>query len=456
MDSLKKIQDFIILAIVLIGVVVVGYIIDPKNFLLVGVNPHPFVVIGVLFAAAYGIKKTLISSLIIVSLFFVLLHLQVDYQEVESLLEIHFLTTPLTVIFLSLLVGELKQRSLDRVSKGFERIGEMNSLIDSLKMDNGLQKSELEELKLRLVSKVDTVSKLYKIANDLNVIDKDLLYSNFLTILKQNVGVNSAVLFRVDSDLNEIEKKFFIGSQCEELKKTQNFKKIDDQLLSKVIESGKIETVGDGILNDLDDEKGLQSLIACPIYVNDELYALLGVYEIPFLKYIPSNFRLIDVLCRWLGKSIERSVEFSKISSQSAIDLTYGIWKYDQFVERLKEEFDQAKEYGLPLSIAKLKVNGFQDLDDIKKIPIKKVLADIADTHSRKMDFVGLNKDANSLLVIILDKEKNAVEFCGKVKEEFDGFGLKEGESLELLTGVTTINNKMINPEELWDSIPKL
>jgi len=427
MKDWKFAKDMFLIATIILITAGLFYLNNKENPAMLGFTPHPFFVISILIAAFYGFRHSVFSSTFSTGLYFILLHTQIDYDEVESIVGFEYISMPLSMIFISMLVGELKQRTIRDLGDANKEILEKDTLIDNLERKIDIGNKEVGELKQRLVSKLETMEEIYDIGLGLYKNNIDELFPNFLVILHKHLGVEGASIYiKSKSKLNDGKFKLAKGFPfSDEFPIQINSFSTDDILFRKAFKNQKLMTVRDVSSKEEFEAWGKQTVISVPVVVGNEVHAIVNIHNIPFLKYTPTTFKKLELLVRWLSQSLQYAMNYEGYSKYSVLDETLHIYKNDYFHERLEEELVEADKYNTPLSVVKLSVEKFETVSEVKKVPYKKILSDVCLRMTRRRDCVAEGDSESEFLLIIPNlNEKGGEEFKKRIEGEIKKFNL--------------------------------
>lgn len=425
MKNLGQTKDFFLIALIVLAVTGLFYLNNNENPAMLGFTPHPYFVISILIAAFYGFRVSIFTSLFSAGLYFLLLNSQLDYDEVETILDFEFISMPLSMVFISILVGELKQRTIRDLSEANLKVEEKEMVIESSQRRMDVADQELSEMKQRLVSKLETLEEVYDIGLGLFRNNIDELFPNFLVILHKHLDVEGASIYiRANSDLNDGNFKLAKGFPfTDEFEEVVNAFSTTDLLFRNAYKEKKLVTIKDVTNKDEYESWAKQTILSMPVVVAGEIHAIVNIHKIPFLKYTPTSFKKFKLLVQWLGHSLQYALNYEGYSKYSILDETLHIFKNDYFIERLQEEMQSSEKIESPLSILKIKIQNYNDISEIKKIPYRKLISDACLRMTRRRDCVaeGLSEDEFLLSIPNLD-QKGTIVFKERIQQELGRF----------------------------------
>jgi len=389
---------FIYLALVSVAMVYAA-IFDPYNLSLYGYEPHPLLLITVILSSYRGLLFAVLGSLFSSTLYLLLIHFQVDYEVVETIFTWSYFSLPATIFFLSIFVGIIRQTTHDRY-KGFVET-DKNREIMLTNLEKNQKKIEIEnrELKERLVTKEDSIQSLFTISQKMTEIDRSILFDNFFEVLKDHAHVAQSEIFEVVQDKITSSKGHF-GVDESLLNKI-----LEDELISKCIATKQMKSLLD---IDLQGNSKYQVVLAVPLYFEDRLWGILAVYEIPFLKYVPTTFKMIDIYGKWLSQSLTKVDAFNIMEDHVFFDSEFHIFKHEHYLARLAEEIEQAQSYKIKFTVLKLEISNWNNLSVGKRKLHKKIIVESLRKVSKKMDIIALGKAENEIEVLVLGSHERA------------------------------------------------
>lgn len=390
-----------LLVCVLILIAVDVYLI-PNDFAFMEIRPNPYLVLSIIFASLYGLSMSFIASLLTGGAYLVSVHMNLNYEEVESLIDMAYLSTPISILALSVILGELSDRRQRRIRSLQKELSDLGKMEELTRKKTSEQGKEITELRKRLVSRLDTTRSLFETARSFHSLEEEELLAN-LKLALQKLYKTSAVEL-IDVSETRIPE---LGS-----------------LSRKAIRLRQQVT-----LVDLLKEKDLAGSVslALPIILDEEVEYLVEVSEIPFLEYIPSNFRISEIYGQWIASSLGFGRRYRRSERQSIWNEELKVHRYHYFEERIGEEFSRSRTYMLPLSILRVKLTHDEGVPPSKFFVIQKLFTGVASRGIRKLDFISEGSSPGEFLVVmpVSDRSK-ALEVWGPIEAEFSRIGLSQ------------------------------
>lgn len=363
------------------GLLILGlidYFLMKGSFAYLALNPNPYLLLAVVLAAIYGLRFSLIASAVSSVVFLLTVHFNLNYEEVETMMDFHYLSTPILLSITSIVIGELKQRNIDQRKNLIHDMDGLRKNLTFLQNKESIQEKEITELKRRLVSKLETARSFHEIAISFHSLDESTLVENFKTALQRLFKTNSVVVEKI----------------------TAATPPPVDTLSREALRKKKTVSLQAGTVSDAFSDGGDIILMAIPIVIEDQVEYLVRISGIPFLEYIPSNFKVSEIYTSWIGSSIVHGRSFWKSERKNIWNEDLQIYQYNHFLDRLSEEFDRSRAFMLPLSVVKLELSSLKGLSTPKKLMIRKLVSGVIIKTIRKLDYVSEGENEETFYVV--------------------------------------------------------
>ena len=356
---MKKILDyiqnhFLFTVLIILGFnLIFGHYFHQKNIIFHEADVNPLLVSAYIIAAYYGFQISLITGLIYSATYIFILHRETDFSNIETINTIHHLTVPISIIIFTPIIGQLKQLSLNRIQKLEQQMAENKKANKILKESQDLKEREIQDLKKKLVSKLDTVNSLYNDSKLFSTMNEDELIFNYFETLKEVTHIDSAILFKKDNkgDFNVCLKS---GGHPEVLTPHKDLK--HHIIIKKAMNDKKIKTLLDLNQEELLHEKKI--LLCRPITNQEnEVMFILVVLEMNFINYTYSNFKLIDIYSEWVTNSLHI---IKKATNHEETELISPSWRTysKKYCEKICQNiFELSDRLNLPTELLKVEVH---------------------------------------------------------------------------------------------------
>lgn len=413
MKKNKVISDIIIYLVLVSVTVAYAGIFDPYNLALYGYEPHPLLLITVILSSYRGLLFSVLGSLFSSVLYLLLIHFQVDYEVVESIFTWSYFSLPTSIFFLSIFVGLIRQTTHDRY-KGFVE-SDKNREIMLTNIEKNQKKMEVEnrELKERLVTKEDSIQSLFTISQKMTELDRTILFENFFDVLREHAHVTKCELF--DVSLGKIvSSKGYLGIENSYFNSIQN-----DELISKAMSSKQMKSL---LELELAPGANHKVVLAVPLIFDNSIWGILAIYEIPFLKFVPTTFKMIEIYGKWLSQSLTKVNAFNTLEDHVFFDSEFHIYKYEHYLERLKEEVEQAQNYNFKFTVLKLEVAHWDELSTGKRKLHKKIIIEAIRKVTKKMDVLSMGNKEREIEILILGSHERALGIVSQTRQQLDQY----------------------------------
>jgi hypothetical protein len=407
-----KTQKIITYIIVPLGLLLIGYTTETKNLALFNVSPHPYLFLSIILSAYYGLRFSLILAPVLATQYMILLHLQTDYEAIESIFTLEYLSLPLTMIILSSIIGEFKTRSNIKLTELTQENEESDLLSTNLINKVKFLNKESFELKKQLVNKLDTTTSIFNTVKKLNILDQEKLEENYKNILLKQAHAEEVIIYKYNFE----SKSYSSDDNGIHLEFTENT--VSDKIINNAIKTKKIATVEDIYSEKLHIETS-DSLVAVPLIIDDVIHSIVSITKMPFLKYTPNNFSLIDLYSDWYVESIVHSNNFNELSSNSIFNSNLNIYTYNFFIERSLEEIDSAKRNKSDFTIISLDLINASQLSPTKLKHYRKIISTVIHSNTRKMDCITEGETKNLFYILVSStKEEIINKIISKISKD--------------------------------------
>jgi GGDEF domain-containing protein len=359
--------------------------VNPSNPAFYGIESNPYFSLAIIFSAYYGLGLGVLTALLTSFFYLAVLYFSLELAHFEFLFEVKFMKFPILLIITCPLVGEIASYYLRKIESSEKQKTDFLKLKGKLEGDIDKITKQNNELKVRVTGKLDTTNLIYKSSKVLNTNDRELLGAGYMSIVKDILQCSDIAIYtRAKNGTFQL----FLS----EKKSVNHFPELldpnkanSDELVELVFKQRKLVTIKDLTYDQQTEEQGIK--IVAPIQSGEEILGVAVIGGIPFLKYIPSNFKIIDIYSKWYGESLDKITDYEEIQEKSIINERYGIFKYKYFMDRLEEEFEEAKRYNLSVSIFRVSMD-VSNLNPGQQEAVKKLVVEVCKKSTRRMDCV--------------------------------------------------------------------
>lgn len=396
-----------------------GVYLSPDNWSFFGQSPQPYLITSIMLSSLYGFTFALNFSLVSGVQYLILLHLQTDYEVVDSLLTLKYLSFPISNMLFSVILGEIRTRANNRIKDHTKKVDELTTSTKNLSQKLNLLTSESHDLKKRLVNKLETFKSALGMTKGFQSFKREELSEFYFDTVCKETNIIDAVYYEYDESKDLFFMKHYHKTDGHSL--ILDLNKFNDPIILDSINDGELRAIEDLVqFDELAKSNSNLALISMPVYVSEKLNGVLAIYDIPFLEYTPNNFGLIEVLTSWFERSLLQSDKYRSLTANSIFDNHYEVYTYQYFQEKLKEDFDSCKRYDVNLYLIRVKLVAHQTLTQGKQDQLKKFVAGVLKASMRTTDIATLSKHDNELYVMFsYIRPDQAQMFVDKLKGAF-------------------------------------
>lgn len=312
------------------------------------VSPFLFGVFYIVFIGSiYGNPQSFLAT-IYAFLFLVISNLSIGRELISLLYDAIFLFQISMFLFFGLVIGYSTQRRnvkileqqevLDDFSKRYQFLEEVHSEVRQIK----------DELQQRLKNNEDSFGKIYSIIKELDDLEPEKIFTNTVKVVERLMGSNDVCIYLFNPYQTFL--RLVAHSELQESRIHANSLRAEDTPFVKYI----METGGLYVNRTL--QPGAP-LLACPIYFNEELKAILMINQLPFEKLSTYHENLFIVIKQLIQTSLSRAFDYIKLTeNQRYIDGT-SILKEAKFDEIIQAKEQAKKLHQMPYVLLRVPVS---------------------------------------------------------------------------------------------------
>ena len=345
------------------------YYRDDPGFLNLLYNPY---IISILFFSIFYGKLSGIFTLILTLMAIIinsiiinlssdqiqnLVHLYSSGDRYNSLVQFLFATFILSIIF-----GEIRdslgnniQHHKDHNEMLLHRNNKLQYELDAISLVN-------EEYQDRILGQQNSLISLYSTMIALNSLDLEKIYPNILEAVAKFSGATRCSLWQY---IRDDQKLVLLSSYgWDEIDQKSNRTISDsDNITGWVARNNVMFSVKllqkHKSLQDIDTK---QNIITVPIIIENQVWGIFNVEEMPFIKYNLYSEQLIMMISDLATPTIKNAIRFSEITKKGEIDPITGLYSLDELFIVFKEEFFRATSNNLNLSFIIVELSNYEEL----------------------------------------------------------------------------------------------
>ncbi len=355
--TLKKIFPLeIIVAVAIILIINILKYSDDIGFLSVHYNPYLFVII--FFTSFYGKKSGLLTffvtaigicSYIIVSDLY--LSTDILFTTITTPSIHHTLSSLLFLSLIAIVVlGEIRD-NLGRIIQNQKNIiTELDEQTSKLRRELEAVSMVNQEYQDRILGQQNSLISLYSTIIALNTLNLENIFPNILHAVIQFTGAEQCSLWQYDRDNNSIHLLAYNGWTQDKIDATPT--NLDtENLIGWSVRNNTMFSIK--MLQKYQNLKALDdgnSIIIVPITIDNQVWGALNIEKIPFIKYNLYTEQLLLMIADLAAPIIRNAIRYSALVHKE-VDPVTGFNSISEFYEVLKEEFTNARQNKLNLSL---------------------------------------------------------------------------------------------------------
>ncbi|MDQ4127372.1 MAG: GGDEF domain-containing protein [Actinomycetota bacterium] len=364
------------------------------------VDPHPFwlviLPIAIRYGALPGYAVGALSAVVYVAL--VLPQAGASLSP-ASIFGTQVLLDPVLFLLVGAALGELREshkRSHKRLAAKYD---EVEAGLQDL-AQRYLAALELSrELERRIDSQTSSVMTLYQAAKALEDLDIQGLPPSILELTATFIDAEACALYLRQNE------RFVLEAARPDSVDFDRPKVLDTGrgLPSIVVAERRTATVRDTVVEATPARiMSERLLMATPLLSEDqEVMGILVVEKMPFLRFTPAAVKLFTLLGDWASRALHRALRFQQTQDRNIEDELTGAYNYSYVTKRLDEETARAQQYGLPLSVVALRVDGYEEILPVRLPGVLRTMSLVFRHHIRPIDILGRYSSEDVFLMIL-------------------------------------------------------
>ncbi len=342
------------------------------------------------------------------------------------------------------------------IKKHKDKIEELKTKED--KLDHEVKAIALvnEEYQDRILGQQNSLISLYSTMIALNSLDMGKIYPSILEAVSKFSGAEQCSLWqhsREEKVLRLLAYRGWDESKPIELKMSDS-----DSISGWVARNNEMFSVKllQKHANLLEIDKK-QNIITVPINIENHVWGIINVEEMPFVKYNLYSEQLIMMIADLAAPIIANAIRFEDISKKGEVDEATGLPSLDEMFSVLKSKFTEALADNTKLSFVVFELVNSGELtekySDNEVLEILRSLTQIVKRESKKdaMVFQYKGKFQFSLILPNVDYD-GAAMLCLTFIEKINTDEFKIGENIvhpEIILGYSSMRPNLKSEEDL-------
>lgn len=344
--------------LITVGIVlVINHFYFPENigFLTLLYNPYLFVV--AFFSSFYGKKSGLIAFAaagVMISAYILISDIYCTTDIFYNIINSHAGHNFSLIVLLSfaciMVLGQIRDYLGITIRLQKDTITDMDNQIIKLSKELEAVTIVNQEYEDRILGQQNSLISLYSTIISLNTLNLETIYPNILQAVVQFTGTQSCSLWRFNRDENSIELLSNVGWSHEYIQNTpRQFS--TENIMGWSARNNTLFSIK--MLQKYQNLKALDngsSIITVPITVDNQVWGVLNIEKIPFVKYNLYTEQLLLMIADLASPIIRNAIRYSSLVHKE-IDPVTGFNSISEFHAVLKEEFTNAHQNKLNLSL---------------------------------------------------------------------------------------------------------
>ena len=399
-------QSRLFIAETILGIMVllaINVIFFPMRPFFDGIYPNPYWAIILAISARYGRNGAIFAS--IACSVVCIAHYVISFQGIDVLYDDPWLLRfPFLFFLVGFLVGELKNSFLLREDFLSRRVEELETVNEMVKKELDILKTAHKDLTTDVATTQQTMTVLSKISDRLKSFSPEVIYEGILGCFQEYSEVEECSIYLKEGP--ELVLKYTKG--WKDYYKRPETVKFGEGLIGRAAEKKKTYSIKDIVMRKIDTDEGQldvlgDTALAIPMLdLENNLYGVVGVEKIPFLKLTQSTIQKLKTICRLAESSLNNAYTFSEIEREQIKEKEFDLFKYHYFLTRVNEEYLRSLNYMLPTSIAAFHWHKLSALPIEKRGPVLESIIKIIKVNLRTFDVLSRGPDEKIPLTLLL------------------------------------------------------
>lgn len=337
----------------LVAATVVNFLVDPDHLGFGNVEPHPYWAIVLLISLRYGLRENLACATLVGV---VHVAFTVGTAAEYSFSAIHIFAdfrNPILFVLVAGVISAFTQQLLERNAEMRRELAVSEGEIGDLQESNQARTVALRELEARIASEFTSILDLFGEVSQTRRMSVEQTQARLLEVLSRYVSAEAASFYDVEGD--RLCRRFALGDRPV----GETVRRRDDIVLDEALRSTQIAHLGHfSGAEDYGRYEG--SLLAGTLRSGDfRVLGVVAVEAMPFVDYNPHTFKLFATIVDWWSTVLEEQLRLEELRQKSVFDDELGLYNHPYFADRVRQEFERAKRFSLPMCLALLRIEDY-------------------------------------------------------------------------------------------------
>jgi polysaccharide biosynthesis protein PelD len=383
----------------LAAVLAFNFLVTPQDPGYLSVEPHPFWAIILLISIRYFFKESIISALVVagVYLYFIVFPAHGTFRFSTITLFTDF-RDPLLFLIVAGFISGYTQHLLERTYVLRSRLRAKEQEIAELNVKHRAANQALRRLEGRIASDFTSILDLFTELARTKQMKPEQIKRNLLEVLTRYLNVRQVSYY--DLDHNQPRWLFANIDGREVQQRAVPQPQSQDFLLGQALNTREAVHLGAFTQQqDLEQYQGLSLLAGALRGAADNPIGLVSVESIPFIDYNPHTFKLFNTILQWWGNVLDETQRLAEQRLQMNYDEALGLYSYRYFSTRIAQEFERARRFSLPMSLALLRIDHFAQVRPEKLEELRLVLARIINAVISELEMAARYRSEDLLAI---------------------------------------------------------
>ena len=342
-------------------------------------NPHPILFLCIFIGTRYGLKIAFISAFL--STIFYIKAFS-DLHNSLALLLIYFENYKYILLYFwsAVIFGSLKDNHGAKIEQLTGHIYMLEKKYRDLEKSYNVSVRIQNEMKKQIINSEESILHLYEIAEKLNTLEVEEIYTEALGILAKYLRADSISIYTYDERSNFLRLKVNLGEYSFENRS------------SKVKEhEGLFKVISEKRAFKWSEIQGTFPLMSAPLIKDNKVIGVVNIENMEFERISEYAFQLFKIIIAWINDAMSKAYFVDNLRDDKYLSET-NILKIEFFNKRLAEEERRRNDFNLEYVYFKYEVNGLA-LKELNQYMVSKVF--------RSVDIVSYEPERKTLHVLL-------------------------------------------------------
>lgn len=410
------------------AVLLANHFLHPEDPGYLSIALHPFWPIVILIALRYGFRESLAAAAVAAAVY-------IYFAVTPAAGTFHFsalslfsdFRTPILFLIVGGIISGFTQQLLERTLVLRRHLVEASGRIEELEESNRAASEALRQLESRIASELTNILDLFAELARTKQMTSAQIKTHLLDVLERHIHAERAVVY--DLERGRLIARCSIGGAPADGKAVD----VDgDVVLAESLRTSTVAHLGQFGL-DLDLEQGAGGALLAGTLRTEEgqVFGLVSVEALPFVDYNPHTFKLFGTILEWWSRILDERVRLEELRSRSVYDEQLGLYNFPYFTSRLSQEFERARRFSLPLSMALIRARDWGEVPADRTHELRRTLARIVTEGVTGLEMVAAYRTEDTLAVAFpISMAADADKRVAQIAEQIDSFSFEPyGES---------------------------